>query len=409
LRAAAAALAFLALASGSRAATQLPGDPNGPYILVEAETGRVLDHNDALRPWFPASTTKLMTIYVVFRALAAGEVTMESPVTVSAHAAAEPPSKMGFKPGTELTLDDALKIMMVKSANDIAMALAESVGGSEPAFAARMNAEAARLGMTRSHWTNPNGLPDPSQYTTARDMAVLARALLTDFPQYRDYFRIPAIQFGKIVVKNYNPLLERYFGASGMKTGFICASGFNLVASARRGEKELIAVVYGEYGGKQRAEHAAALLDQGFQTVDPPNAPSITLATVSSGQAYTAPLDMRPFVCSGKRAVTAADAPEGEAQDADKEKDVVAAAAQPVTHLGPPIYLGPPVPVFAAMPRVVAVARVPKPRPSLAADGPQSDVAQAFAPTDSAGDSAPAAAIGSAAGAPKPLRRVKKH
>jgi D-alanyl-D-alanine carboxypeptidase len=408
LRGAVLALALLALAAPGFAATPLPGDPAGPYILVDAGTGQVFEHNDALRPWFPASTTKLMTAYVVFKALAAGEVTLDSPVTVSAHAAAEPPSKMGFKPGTELTLDDALKIMMVKSANDVAMAVAESVGGSEQAFAARMNAEAARLGMTRSHWVNPNGLPEPTQYTTARDMAVLARALLTDFPQYRDYFKIPAIQFGKIVVKNYNPLLERYFGANGMKTGFICASGFNLVASARRGDRELIAVVYGEYDGRARAEHAAALLDQGFQAAELFGRPQLTLADVSSGESYTAPLDMRPYVCSPKRAATASDAPEAEAQD--PPQDAVAVAAAPISHLGPPLYLGPPVTVYATAPRPAGfMARIPKPRPALASDSQKGDVAQAFAPVGSPADSASAAAIGSAVGAPAPLPNVKPN
>ena len=153
------------------------GDPQGPYIVADAETGAVLEHFDALRPWYPASTTKLMTIYVVFRAILAGEITLDAEIIYSANAAAQPPSKMGFKPGTMLTLDNALKMMMVKSANDIAVAVAETVGGSVPGFAERMNLEAARLGMTRSHFVNPHGLPDERQvYHGARHGAARPRA-----------------------------------------------------------------------------------------------------------------------------------------------------------------------------------------------------------------------------------------
>jgi D-alanyl-D-alanine carboxypeptidase len=380
--------------------------PRGPYILVDAETGRVHKHFDALRPWFPASTTKLMTAYVVFRAVLAGEITMQSPVTISERAAAAPPSKMGFPPGSVLTIDDALKIMMVKSANDIAMAVAETVGGSEAGFAERMNAEAHRLGMNRSHFVNPHGLPDERQVTTARDMALLARAMLVEFPQYRDYFRIAAIQHGKTVMKNYNPLIERYPGANGMKTGFICASGYNLVASARRGEHELIAVVFGEYGGKARAEHAATLLNQGFQAAALPAGEAVTLTSVASGQEYEAPLDMRPFVCAPHRAP--------EASEANMQEGPEGAPKAPVSALGPPIYLGPPVQVTVQVPAPPAkygepgfVARTPKPRPELASDAVRADVPAAFAPVDSAsGDAAPAQAIGAAAGAPRPLENV---
>ena len=235
------ALTFCATVAGA----QTPVTVTPPYIVADAKTGEVLDHYDAVRPWYPASTTKLMTVYVAFQAVKAGRFRMDSPVVVSAHALAQPPSKMGFKVGTELTLDDALKILMVKSANDIAVAVAETIGGSEAGFAELMNAEAQRLRMWRTHYVNPHGLPDSRQYTTARDMAVLARALLTDFPEWRDYLKIPAIQLGKKIMRNYNTLIDRYPGATGMKTGFICASGYNLVASAERDGREVIAVVFG--------------------------------------------------------------------------------------------------------------------------------------------------------------------
>jgi len=174
LRAAAAVILILGSASLADAASSLaPADVvEGPYIVVDVDSGRVIEEFDALRPWYPASTTKLMTIYVTFEAIRAGEISLDTEITYSANAASQPPSKMGFRPGTMLTLDNALKMMMVKSANDIAVAVAEAVGGSIDGFANRMNAAALRLGMTRSHFANPNGLPDENNYSSARDMAL---------------------------------------------------------------------------------------------------------------------------------------------------------------------------------------------------------------------------------------------
>jgi D-alanyl-D-alanine carboxypeptidase len=200
-----------------------------------------------------------------------------------------------------LTIDNALKIIMVKSANDVALALAEAVGGSEEAFARRMNAEARRLGMTRSHFVNPHGLPDERQVTTARDMALLARALLTEFSHYRSYYNIPAIQYGNEVMRNFNGLVSRYPGTTGLKTGYICSSGFNLVASARRGEHEIVAVVFGTYSGQDRAERAAALLDAGFRSGGLFGRARTTLDNVTSGIGFREPLDMRPEICTDRR------------------------------------------------------------------------------------------------------------
>src|SRR5262249_34123148 len=159
--------------------------------------------------------------------------------------ASQAPSKIGFKPGTQITVDNALKILMVKSANDMAVVLAEGTAGSVEGFAAEMMQTSRNLGMTQSSWVNPNGLPADEQISSARDLAILARSLIHDFPEYDMYWNIPAIQLGKRVMRNYNTLIGRYEGADGMKTGFICASGFNLVASATRNNKRLIAVVLG--------------------------------------------------------------------------------------------------------------------------------------------------------------------
>jgi D-alanyl-D-alanine carboxypeptidase len=171
---------------------------------------------------------------------------------------------MGYPVGTQVTVDNAIKTMMVKSANDMAVVLAEGIGGSVEAFGQHMTETAHRLGMTESNFVNPNGLPDDAQIVSARDLAILARALIKEFPQYSSYWQIPAIKYGRRIVRNYNPLLGRYAGADGMKTGFICSSGFNLVATASRNNRQLIAVVLGAPTSAARAQKAAELLESGF-------------------------------------------------------------------------------------------------------------------------------------------------
>ena len=171
-------------------------------------------------------------------------------LTVSPVAASQSPSKMGFRPGTQVTVENALTMMMVKSANDMAVVLAEGVGGSVDGFSAKMNATAQRLGMTQTSYVNPNGLPAEGQITSARDLAILARAIIRDLPEYEYFMHIPAIRFGRRMTNNFNKLIGRYPGADGFKTGFICASGYNLVGSATRNGKRLIAVVLGSTSGQ---------------------------------------------------------------------------------------------------------------------------------------------------------------
>ncbi|MFG1377045.1 D-alanyl-D-alanine carboxypeptidase family protein [Xanthobacter autotrophicus] len=278
-----------------------------PVLLVEADTGRVLDQKEAGRPWHPASVTKLMTVYVALNAVKNGRLTLDTPLTVSAAAASQQPSKMGFRPGTVVTLDNAMKMVLVKSANDMAWVVGEGVAGSMPAFVAEMNTTAAHLGMSGTHFENPNGLPDPDQITTARDLAILARAIIYHFPEHEALFRIPAIKIGKAVLRNYNRLIDRYPGADGMKTGFVCGSGYNLVATATRGNKRLIAVVLGARSGTARTEQAALLFEKGFQSswgVFGSAQPLLSNISNTGGPAY----DMKPEVCGGKRAVTASEA-----------------------------------------------------------------------------------------------------
>ncbi|MBN9077616.1 MAG: D-alanyl-D-alanine carboxypeptidase [Rhizobiales bacterium 65-79] len=269
----------------------------GPSLLFDVNDSRVLEHQDAFARWYPASLTKLMTAYVAFKAIGAGEVTLQSPIRMTKNSASQPPSKMGFKPGDVMTLDNALKMMITHSANDIAMAVGENVGGSEEAFVDRMNAEARRLGMSGTHYANPNGLFSPDNYTTARDQAVLVTAIRKEYPQYLSYFNIEAIGIGKKVIPNINALIGRFDGADGMKTGFICESGFNFIGSATRQGRTLAAIVLGAGSITERAAQTAALLAQGFGTNEPADAPMLASMPVD-GNGVGEATNMRQALCS---------------------------------------------------------------------------------------------------------------
>ena len=268
----------------------------GPWLVADLDTGRVIASQDATDPWYPASVTKLMTTYLALKAVKAGKISMNTALTVSERAAAMPPSKVGMKPGTTLTLDAALKILLVKSANDIAIVVAENLSGSVEAFAENMNREAARLNMHDSHFVNPNGLFAEGQQTSARDMAILGRRLFLDFPRQSGLFGIPAIQLGKRVIENTNGIIGRYQGATGLKTGFICASGFNVVASAQRNGHRLITVVFGANSGAERTLKTMELLDHGFAAPQTGFQQSLELLPKSH-----APLaDLRGIICGQK-------------------------------------------------------------------------------------------------------------
>jgi D-alanyl-D-alanine carboxypeptidase len=218
---------------------------------------------------------------------------MDTPLTMSVRAARMAPSKMGFRPGTEVTLDNALKMLMVKSPNDVAVMIAEGISGSVEAFADEMNAASQHLGLKESHFVNPNGLHDPNHYSSARDMAMIGRALLKEFPDHADLFDIGAIQLGNQIIMNHNGLLGHYPGADGMKTGFTCPAGFNIVASATRLGRRLIVVVMGSPSTRERNMEASQLFDRGFAQTGG----GVPLESLPASSA-TAPPDMRASVCA---------------------------------------------------------------------------------------------------------------
>jgi D-alanyl-D-alanine carboxypeptidase len=306
-------------------------------LVIEADTGKVLQAENATYPWYPASVTKIMTAYVALKAVKEGRLTLDSLFTVSPNAVAQQPSKMGFKSGTQVTLDNALKMMMVKSANDIAVVIAEGVSGSIDNFSGEMNKTALRLGMTQTNYVNPNGLPAEGQVTSARDLGILARAVIRDLPEYEYFMHIPAIKFGRRVTGNFNKLIGRYPGADGMKTGFICASGFNLVATATRGNKRLIAVVLGAQSSAQRAVRAAQLLERGFGSnrltwLKPSLGTVDALAPIDAS-----PPNLRDEMCGPKRKRPAAENEDDDVEiSADSNADSGGSVAMFAAGLQPP-------------------------------------------------------------------------
>jgi D-alanyl-D-alanine carboxypeptidase len=293
----------LALALAVAAVAAIPADRAAAHsmLLIEADTGRVLHAENATHPWYPASVTKVMTAYVTLKAVKAGRLSLDTLITVSPNAAAQAPTKMGFRVGSQITIDNALKTIMVKSANDMSVTLAEGVSGSIAAFAEEMNAAARRLGMTQTTYVNPNGLPADEQITSARDQAILARAIYNELPEYHDYWNISAIKYGKRIMRNYDTLLGRYPGTDGLKTGFICASGFNVVVSAKRNGRRLIAVMLGAPSGGVRAVKVAQMLERGFSSG------GFTWLTPSMGTVDSlrpvdaAPPNLREEICGKKR------------------------------------------------------------------------------------------------------------
>jgi len=239
-------------------------------IVIEAHSGRILHETNGSSIRHPASLTKMMTLYLVFQAIENGVIRLDTPLPVSAHAAAQAPSKLGLHAGQTVRAYDAIMGLVTQSANDAAVVLAEALGGSKEHFAEMMVAQSHALGMRHSNFQNPNGLPDPEQITSARDMATLGYALIYHYPGFYPYFSHNSFVYKGKSYNNHNNLMKRYEGMDGIKTGYIRASGFNLVASAVHGETRLIGVIFGGRGAASRDKDMAVLLDDGFEQVDRP-------------------------------------------------------------------------------------------------------------------------------------------
>lgn len=234
-------------------------------IVVDAASGEVLFARRADNPRYPASITKVMTLYMTFEALAEGRIKLDDMITVSPRAASQPPSKLGLAAGQQISVDDAIRSLAVRSANDMAVAIAEHVGGSEARFAAMMTLRAQELGMTQSRFVNPHGLPDSRQISSARDLAILSRAVMRDYPQYYHYFGQHHWVYNGRQYGNTNGLLHAGNGYDGIKTGFTNASGYNLAASAVRDGRRIITVVLGGRSSRTRNDHVAELMNTGFE------------------------------------------------------------------------------------------------------------------------------------------------
>ena len=332
-----------------------------PLLLVDRDTLQVLYAEDAGQPWHPASLTKLMTAYVAFEEIAKGTVTLDTPVTLSKYALTQAPSRSGLKVDTSVSLEDALYILIVKSANDMAVAIAETIGGgSEAAFVAKMNDVARRMGLTATHFVNSHGLHDPRQVMSARDLAILSLYIEQSFPQYMQMFRTSVVRINGQKLESQNEILTTFAGSIGMKTGYVCASGLNLVADVDRNGRRLMAVVLGGSSGRDRNERAAELLLKGLSGSAVPTGQNFLDLPNAIG---AAPVDMRPNIC-GKTAaeyVKAQEAafPMGLKGQPSYLTDTIAAVEHVATDLG----------------RVRTGIALPRPRPAHVSAFPVQNVA----------------------------------
>jgi D-alanyl-D-alanine carboxypeptidase len=237
--------------------------PQFSAIAVDARTGKILFGSAIDAPRHPASLTKVMTLYMLFQDLKAGRLKLTSPLKVSQRAAGMQPSKLGLKPGSTIAVEDAIKALVTRSANDVAATIGENLEGTEANFAARMTRTARAIGMSKTTFKNASGLPNPAQVTTARAFATLSLRIQRDFPEYYPYFRVSSFNYGKQTIRTHNRLLGKFQGTDGIKTGYIRASGFNLTTSAKRGNKRIVGVVMGGTSGSARDKYMMKMLETG--------------------------------------------------------------------------------------------------------------------------------------------------
>ena len=336
-----------------------PAQARYASIVIDADTGEVLRSRNADVRRYPASLTKMMTLYMVFEAIDDGRLGLGSKMTASPRAARQPASKLGVNAGSTITVEQAIRALIVKSANDVAVVVAETLGGTERKFAEKMTAKARALGMSKSTFRNASGLPNRAQRSTARDMARLARALMRDFPHRYHYFDDRRFRYAGKNHRSPNRLLGQYRGLDGIKTGYIRASGFNLVASAERDGRRIIAVVFGGKTARSRNNHMVNLLDLGFTRLAERRPPSSRLLVAGvprppfgSGLAAPAPR-FKPAAVS-----VAAASPAPTAEVAEATSAPLRTLAEPVE-----VAAGPPLP--------------PPPKPAVASPEPDAPPAPA--------------------------------
>jgi D-alanyl-D-alanine carboxypeptidase len=252
-------------------------------ILVDANNGSVLHEIEATQSWYPASLTKLMTLYMAFDAINSGKIQLQDPISTSYHASRQPNSKLGLRVGETITVEEAILALITRSANDAAVTLAEYIGGTEESFAVKMTEKAHAIGMHDTHFMNATGLPHVWQVSTARDLGLLAWRTLYDFPDFYPYFSAHSLNFRGSELHAINKFTEHYPGAEGMKTGFTCGSGYNLISTASQNGKRLIGVILGGMSSPERYQLMIDMMDSGFANQYPATAKHIETAVVSSG------------------------------------------------------------------------------------------------------------------------------
>lgn len=301
-------------------------------IVIDARTGKVLHAENADSRRYPASLTKMMTLYLVFEALSKGKIKKTTPVEFSAQAATQPPTKIGVKAGGSITVEQAIYALITRSANDASLALAEKLGGSEMAFARMMTAKAQSLGMKSTVFRNPHGLPNTGQFTTARDMARLGVALREHYPQYYGYFSTKSFRFRGKNIANHNRLLGRVSGVDGIKTGYTRASGFNLVSSVTDGNRRLVAVVLGGTSGRTRDARMAQLIAANMKKTTPRGGGAL-IARADGGETFG---NMVSRILPKKNAPVPVAKPDVDVDVAESEEDVAALEEQQVAAIEQP-------------------------------------------------------------------------
>jgi D-alanyl-D-alanine carboxypeptidase len=300
--------------------------PQFSALTVDARTGAILYQNDPDGLRHPASLTKMMTLYVLFQDLKSGRIKRSTLLHVSRRATSMAPSKLGLRAGSTISVDDAIKALVTKSANDVAATIGENLGGTESNFAARMTRVAHSIGMNHSTFLNASGLPNPNQYTTARDMATLGLRLMRDYPQYYPYFRIQAFNYNGRTIRTHNRLVGHYEGTDGIKTGYIGASGYNLVTSTLRGDKRLVGVVLGARSANVRNSYMMVMLNKLFSRA---HGGTTVAALAGSSQGAINPVQV------AIKTAPAAKAPVAEAVDNEQLTAAAASASEgPIDNAG---------------------------------------------------------------------------